>query len=192
MKRTTTLAVGSLILAGLVFFSSRGQVWAQEAHGHESPHGGEVRTMGDNHVEFLVVEENDDKGFIVVYLLDKNQKPVPVDGVDAVVYLTLPDKSKQTLKPVVTTEMLKSDHDEEEEHEKKEMHNEGKEEEGKEHGMAEKDVSHFQAPVDLKGIDTFDAVVSLKKGKMRKNLRFKYVRSEHGHEQGEEHKEAKK
>ena len=144
MIRATTLAVGSLIFVGLAFFS--GNAAAQQEHAHESPHGGQVLTMGDYHVEFLVVEGKDDKGYIVVYLLDKNLKPVPVDKVKGRVYLTLPDKSKQTLKLAVTK------------------------------GPAKKDVSHFKAEVNLKGVDSFDSVVSLKMGDKRKNHRFKYVK----------------
>jgi len=96
MKWTTALTIGRLTIAVLVLFTGRGQVWAQQEHGHESPHGGEVRTMGDNHVEFLVIEGKDNRGHIIIYLLDKNLKPVPVDKVEGVVYLTLPDKSKHT------------------------------------------------------------------------------------------------
>ena len=58
-------------------------------------------------------------------------------------------------------------------------------EEGKE------DVLHFMAEVDLKGIDAFDAVVSLKMGEKRNNLRFKYVRAEQDHHEGAEHHEEK-
>lgn len=177
MKGTTVLTVGHLTIAVLVFFTGIGQLWAQQEHTHESRHGGEIRTMGEYHVEFLVVEGENDIGYIVVYLLDKNQKPVSVNEMEGVAYLTLPDKSKQTLKLVATPEMLKSDHhDEEEEHVKVGMHREGIE-----------DVSHFQAKVNLRGVDTFNAVLSLKMGGMRNNLRFKYVRGIHGHEEGEVH-----
>ena len=212
MKTTTTLAVGSLIFVSLALFS--GKAWAQ--HAHESPHGGQVRSMGDHHVEFLVVEGENNKGNIVVYLLDANLKPVSVDKVEGVVYLTLPDKSKQTLKLAASTEELKSHHGEEAEHEE-EMHKEGKgehhagEEEHKKEGMHKEGegeqhagegehekgkihegdkekVSYFQAEVNLKGVDSFDAVVSLKIGDKRNNLRFKYVRAEHELEEEEEHK----
>ena len=192
MKTTTTLAVGSLIFVSLALFS--GKAWAQ--HAHESPHGGQVRSMGDHHVEFLVVEGENNKGNIVVYLLDANLKPVSVDKVEGVVYLTLPDKSKQTLKLAASTEELKSHHGEEAEHEE-EMHKEGEgkqhagegeHEKGKIHEGDKEKVSYFQAEVNLKGVDSFDAVVSLKIGDKRNNLRFKYVRAEHELEEEEEHK----
>ena len=185
MKRTTAITLGRLAIAVLVFFSGRGQVSAQQEHGHEAPHGGQVRTMGDNHVEFLVIEGMDNKAHIIIYLLDKSLKPVPVDKVEGVVYLTLPDKSKQTLKLVATTEMLKSGHDEED-HEDEENHEESEMED--EHGGSDsKDISHFQVEVNLSGFDTFDAVVSLKMGEKRNNLRFKDVRVEHEHDDDEDH-----
>jgi len=174
MKRTTTFAVRFLIFAGLAFFS--GNATAQQEHGHESPHGGQVLTMGDHHVEFLVVAGENDKGIISVYLLDGNLNTVPVDKVEGLVYLTLPDKSKLTLELAATTEMQISEHDEEAEHieeaehDNEEMHAEDKEK-----------VSHFQAEVNMKGVDAFDAVVSLKMGEKRNNLRFKYVRGDHEH-----------
>jgi len=183
MKRTTALTIGSFIIAVLVFFSGGGLVWAQQEHAHESPHGGEVLSMGNHHVEFLVIEGENDKGDIVIYLLDANLNPVSIDKnkIVGVVYLTLPDKSKQTLKLIATTEIHAASHDGEgEEHNEGEMHEEGKE-----------DVPHFQAEVNLKGIDAFDAVVSLKMGEKRNNLRFKYVRGEHDHQEGEKHHEKK-
>lgn len=187
MNATKALTMGRLTIAVLVFFSAGNQVWAQEEHAHESPHGGEIRTMGDYHVEFLVVEGENDKSYIVVYLLDKNQKPVPVDGAEGVVYVTLPDKSKKTLKLAISTDMIISDHhDEEGEHEEdagQEHHGEGDEHEKAEgHEDGKEDVSHFQAEVNLKGIATFNAVVSLKIGDKRNNLRFKYVRGDHDHD----------
>jgi len=188
MKRTTTIAVGSLIFVGLAFFS--GNASAQQGHAHESPHGGQVLTMGDHHVEFLVVEGEHDKDFIIVYLLDKNLAPVSVDKVEGLVYLTLPDKSKQTLELTATTEIHRAKHDEEAEHDKEEEHVDEKEhvdETQHEHeGLVEKmleeekeKVLYFMAEVNLKDIDTFDAVVSLKMGEKRNNLRFKYVRDGH-------------
>jgi hypothetical protein len=205
MKRTTALTVASLIFTGLAFFSGRGQTWAQE-HGHEAPHGGEVRTMGDHHVEFLVIDGENNKGHIVVYLLNADLNPVAVDKnkIEGVVYLTLPDKSKRTLKLTVSTEEHgtphtgEAGHGEEGEHEMAEKHEAGKEESHAEEGEHAKEkmhagdkagVAHLVAEVNLKGVDAFDAVVSLKMDKKRKNLRFKYARGEHGHEEGEEHKE---
>lgn len=183
MKQTTVLTISSFIIAVLVFFSGGDRVWAQQEHAHESPHGGEVLPMGNHHVEFLVVEKGNDKGDIFVYLLDANLNPVSVNKnkIVGVVYLTLPDKSKRTLKLIATTEIhASSNHDKGEDHEEGEMHEEGKE-----------DVPHFQAEVNLKGIDAFDAVVSLKIEEKRNNLRFKYVRSEQKHQEGEEHHEKK-
>ena len=63
-------------------------------HAHESPHAGEVRTVGDNHVDFLVIGGKENKGYIIVYLLHKNLKPVPVDRFEGVVYsLCLPNRT---------------------------------------------------------------------------------------------------
>lgn len=55
-----------------------------EEHAHESPHGGQVKTMGNYHVEFLVEKD----GKIKVYLLDKNTKPLSAEGVEGVVSLS--------------------------------------------------------------------------------------------------------
>lgn len=174
MKRLIALTGGSYLIVVLSVFSVSGQAWAQEDHIHDSPHGGEVRTMGDHHVEFLVVEGKEDKGSIVIFLLDDDFNPAPVDKVEGVVYLTLPDKTKQTLTLAATMEMPKGDHHEEGEHEEGEMH---------------QDVAHLQAEVNLKGVDAFDAVVSLTRGGKRTNLRYRYVKEEHEHDEGDHDRE---
>ncbi|MDP2306595.1 MAG: hypothetical protein Q8P18_11290 [Pseudomonadota bacterium] len=45
------------------------------AHAHASPHGGEVKTVGDHHVEALFMP-----GGIMFYVSDAAQKPLPIDG----------------------------------------------------------------------------------------------------------------
>lgn len=61
-----------------------GYAWAaEEEHPHETPHGGQVKTMGNYHVEFLIQQD----GKVKVYLLDNNVKPLPAEGVEGVVYL---------------------------------------------------------------------------------------------------------
>ena len=167
MKRVTALTVRSLLIVVLSFFYGSGQAWAQQDHSHESPHGGEVRVMGDYHVEFLVVEGEDDKGYVVVFLLDGDLNAVPVDELQGVVYVTVPDAARQTLTLAATTEMPEEGHHEEAEHEEEATH---------------QDVSHLQAEVDLEGADTFDAVVSLTLAGERTNLRYNYVRGEHEHD----------
>jgi len=77
-------------------------------------------------------------------------------------------------------------HGEEEDNANGENHKETKME-GEHRGSTTKDISHFQAEINMKHVDTFDAVVSLKMGEKRNNLRFKYVRGEHEHDNGENH-----
>jgi len=60
----------------------------------KGPHGGQVVVFGDNHLEFTV---NHESGDIVLFLLDKNLKSVPVpDSYSGVVYLIMADGSKKT------------------------------------------------------------------------------------------------
>ncbi|MDP2317191.1 MAG: hypothetical protein Q8P41_30170 [Pseudomonadota bacterium] len=48
---------------------------ASGAHAHASPHGGEVKTVGQHHVEALFMP-----GGIMFYVSDSAQKPLPVEG----------------------------------------------------------------------------------------------------------------
>ena len=186
MKRIVTVTLGRIAIAVLAFFAVGGHVWAQQEHGHESPHGGEVRAMGDYHVEFLVIHGEDSRGNIIIYLLDKALRPVPVDKFSGVIFLTLPDKSKQSYKLTATTEMLKSDHEEGEDHSIEE-HHEQSEKEDDHGGSSQKDIPHFQVEVDLTDVDSFNAVVSLKLGNKFNNLRFKYIRAHHEHDEDQDH-----
>jgi len=64
---------------------------AQEEHGHESPHGGQVQTLGDYHVEFVVEED----GEIEIYLSDKNSKPLSVKNVQGFINLKIGSSYKK-------------------------------------------------------------------------------------------------
>ncbi|MBZ0254226.1 MAG: hypothetical protein K8I02_12875 [Candidatus Methylomirabilis sp.] len=61
-------------------------------HAHKAAHGGVVNTVGDRHVE-LVVEER----AIAIYLLDGEEKPLPIAGRKASAVLLAADEGKQTL-----------------------------------------------------------------------------------------------
>ena len=123
------------------------------------PHKGALRGVGDYHLEFLVKDEvaraskpasasKKDGKKVVVYLYDIEMKPLSVEDKEGLLYLRFPGNVKKALKlnPVV-----------------------------------EKDkTSHFEAEIDLgRGLPaanaySFKAVVSLKIGKKRHNLRFSY------------------
>ncbi len=183
MNKKVNLLLSVTIYLIMALFSGASQVLAQQEHGHKSPHGGEVRTMGDYHVEFLVVEGDDNEEFIVVYLLNKDLVPIPVGkNVEGVVYLTLSDKTKQTLKLVISAETIAVKHHdeehEEEEHKDEEHEEKGEHNEEMEHG--DEVVSYLRARLNLEGLNAFDAVVSIKIDQTRKNLRFKYAAEEHG------------
>ncbi len=61
----------------------------------KGPHGGQVIVFGDNHLEFTA---NHDSGDIVLFLLDKNLKTIPVpESYSGVVYLNMADGSKKTV-----------------------------------------------------------------------------------------------
>jgi len=60
----------------------------------KGPHGGQVIVFEDNHLEFTA---NHDSGEIVLFLLDKDLKAVPVpESYSGVVYLNMADGSKKT------------------------------------------------------------------------------------------------
>ena len=68
----------------------------------KGPHGGQVVVFGDNHLEFTADHES---GEIVLFLLDKNLKAVPVpESYSGVVYLNLTDGSKKTVTLKLGTE----------------------------------------------------------------------------------------
>src|SRR4030067_1419780 len=61
----------------------------------KGPHGGQVIVFEDNHLEFTA---NHDSGEIVLFLLDKDLKEVPVpESYSGVVYLNMADGSKKTI-----------------------------------------------------------------------------------------------
>ncbi len=87
-------------------------------HKHTSPHGGIVKSSGNYHLELM-----QQAGTMTVYLLDKNEKTMPVSGATATALLqtqdgqvttvtlkpgsnqqlsTTPDKTKSFRKAVVT------------------------------------------------------------------------------------------
>lgn len=94
MKRMTRNAK-ALFFVTLIVSLAMGlhleSVPAQEEHGHESPHGGQVQTLGDYHVEFVVEED----GEIEIYLSDKNSKPLSVKNVQGFINLKIGSSYKK-------------------------------------------------------------------------------------------------
>lgn len=184
-KKVNLLLCVSVYLI-MALFLGTSQSFALQEHGHKSPHDGEVRTMGDYHIEFLVAEGHDEKDYIVIYLLNKDLETIPVGkNVEGVVYLTFPDKTKKTLKLIVTSEPLSDEHgnhDEgHEDEEKHDEHDDGSKVEDYKNGENEiENISYLRAEIDLGSIDNFKAVVSIKIDQTRKNLRFTYTKEEHG------------
>ncbi len=104
----------SLIMAVGIVPKFIGNIWA---HGPElgegkssegqkkeekGPHGGHVVVFGENHLEFTVSHESGD---IVLFLLDKNLKAIPVpESYSGVVYLNIADGSKKTVTLKLGTE----------------------------------------------------------------------------------------
>lgn len=191
MNKKVNLLLGASVYLIMAMFTGASQTFALQEHGHKSPHGGEVRTMGDNHVEFLVAEGHDGKDYIVVYLLNKDLETIPVGkNVEGVVYLTFPDKTKQTVKLILTSEPFSDEHGNHDEgHEDEEKHDEHNDEaEDHKNGEHENEnIPYLRAEIELGSIDNFKAVVSIKINQTRKNLRFNYTKEEHGHEEGDEH-----
>lgn len=59
-------------------------------HAHRAPHGGQVRTVGDYHYEFVVQPER-----LIVYLLDDGMKPLSPAGKRGRAIVQVPGKGKQ-------------------------------------------------------------------------------------------------
>ena len=113
----------------------------------KGPHGGPVVVFGNNHLEFTV---NHESGDIVLFLLDKELKAIPMpENYSGVVYLNMSDGSKKTFDLKRGTEGP---------------------------------VSHLEAETGIKEIGSFKAVVSLKDGEKRENLRFNWAPAAHAHE----------
>ena len=68
-------------------------LFAQEHH-HEAPHGGEVATVDNYHFEMVVV---DSLGAAFIYLLDGNEKTLPIKNISGKAIFLFPDKTKQTV-----------------------------------------------------------------------------------------------
>ncbi len=82
-----------LIAISMVAYSSH--VWSEEAEKHEhfGSHGGEMRMTDKFHVELAVKDHG-----IEVYLLDINQKPLPVkEDMSGTVSLTFKDRTEKKL-----------------------------------------------------------------------------------------------
>lgn len=163
MKRLVNLEWGMAVVVLVALVAASGDfVWAHGIHvdsevrrgatqGKGSnqgmgPHKGELRGVGDYHLEFLVKDQKDGEK-VAIYLYDMDMKPLSVEDKEGLLYLRFPDNVKKTLKlnPVV--------------------------EKGK--------GSHFEAKIDLGKAASFKAVVSLKIGKKRYNLRFGYPNVPH-------------
>jgi len=118
------------------------------------PHKGEVRGVGDYHLEFLVKGDKKDGKKVVVYLYDMDMKPLSAEDKEGVLYFRFPGNVKRTLKLDPFVE--------------------------KEKALGSGSDSHFEAEIDLEKANSFKAVVSLKIGKKRHNLRFSYSEEAQG------------
>lgn len=84
----------ALLLAGMI--SATAQHGAG-GHKHTSPHGGTVKTAGNYHLELL--QKN---GVLTVYLLDANEKSMPLAGATATALLQAADGKVTTVKLPLT------------------------------------------------------------------------------------------
>lgn len=83
-----------LLIVGLVIGLHGGDGFAAEEGGHDhgaTPHGGQVRELGEYHVEFVVEEH----GKIAVYLLDGNLKPLTAKNAEGFITLKVGEKYKK-------------------------------------------------------------------------------------------------
>lgn len=95
MKRTLFL---STLIATMVmrFHIEISLAEGEHSHAHPAPHGGQVRELGDYHVEFVVSEH----GQITVYLSDHDQTPLTVKDVQGAINLKVDSGFKRlNLKP---------------------------------------------------------------------------------------------
>lgn len=67
------------------------------SHKHTSPHGGLVKTAGNYHLELL-----QKAGVLTVYLLDANEKTMPLAGMSATALLQTPAGQVTTAKLIPT------------------------------------------------------------------------------------------
>jgi len=81
----------ALICAAIFTFPTK-LLLAQEKHGHEAPHGGIVTTVGNYHLEMVVV---DTSKAVQIYLLDSKEKTMPTNGITGNVTFLFPDKTKE-------------------------------------------------------------------------------------------------
>jgi len=90
----TFLLSMALILADTVSVTARHGAGGQK---HTSPHGGTVKTAGNYHLELL--QKN---GVLTVYLLDANEKLMPVAGATATALLQTSNGQVITVKLPLT------------------------------------------------------------------------------------------
>lgn len=69
------------------------QATHQSDHQHGAPHGGQVVTTGQYHLEMVVKDHKT----VQVYLYDNNLQPVPLPTPEATLYLRLPGNKNHTL-----------------------------------------------------------------------------------------------
>jgi hypothetical protein len=118
-----------------------------KGHSHKAPHGGMVITVEKYHYEMVVEEKA-----AHIYLLDEQEKTLPISEITGSVVFQIPKKENKTV-------TLSPSGD------------------------------HFTAAMDLKGVEKFVAVVSLKiEGKSRVG-RFSYQKSKEKHTEEEHPKE---
>ncbi len=77
-----SLALALLSLAPVIAQHKHGA----DGHKHGSAHGGTIKSAGNYHLELL-----QKKGTLTVYLLDANEKTLPITGASATAILQTPD-----------------------------------------------------------------------------------------------------
>lgn len=109
MKRKAIIGIMGLLISALSFdqvFANGGDEHGEPASAgaevieegdsqHKSPHGGIVKTLGNRHVELVLIHHGEPK--IKVYVLDEKENTISVEGMSAGVYLKLPDGQTQNI-----------------------------------------------------------------------------------------------
>ncbi|MBI4817437.1 MAG: hypothetical protein HY791_14340 [Deltaproteobacteria bacterium] len=102
MSMPKQVGVSLLLITALVARTG----WADEhgkEHAHKAPHGGIVQTVGKYHVELVSKDAE-----LNVYLLDANEKTLPIEGREAKVVLQVPKREKQNLVLTPAGEFLRA------------------------------------------------------------------------------------
>jgi len=92
-----------LLLVVILFVGTTARVLQAQEHAHESPHGGQVTTVGKYHYEMVVKP-----GEILIYVLGDNMKTLPLKGMEGTLLVQLPDKTRKTIKLETAGESFKA------------------------------------------------------------------------------------